>query len=1024
MEEYDIAQIMDRIRGMGGGSRGNMRPEDIDMEARNSKLGKPVPGLPGVHFSPDIGTASRKAAASTALWNSPDRMSHPAIGFSQGKAGIGTADTAINSIMPRLNEKGIYRDSTGTWQIRGTGGSQGGSDALGIATKVKGNIANGPQTQVPQIGQNRPVPGVIPPRQGTAPMRIQPPTNANGGNVSVGNIPGNTTTNINVSGGQQTSNGRTTTGTPGQATVNGGPVQTGPYPAPGSPTATRSTPGGSPVFAPANFPGPGGTNPIQYTPSTKTFPTEGQGVGRTSGAGIQEIVPSGTTLGDMVRGGQGINPQPGGTLRDILMSVTNQPTQQATSSGYMSPDSQLGQMQQQNANGQPVNAAYPTGGTTAPHGAIQAPLVLGNATGGSYDTLAPYEEAIQAATAKYPEVDPAMVRAAIMMESQGDMYASNPDSSSYGVLQIQPEWHRAAAEAMGLHISDESTGYSNPADDIMYWTALMAGKVPGNVPPGNTPMERYYNNYGTGDAYFQDVQSMMDEQHAMTPASSPQQQLPPYSQNPGVGDVGNLGLKIIPTPQQLPGSAVGGQTGGQLPPAGGQQGGVLVGEEAAGQGGFDPNVAFPGSSAPMDAPGTGMNRKIGGSTPVVDPASGASIDPSTGQPLPGNATPAPSTSRPPRTTGTISGTATPTPDQMTGIVHGSTPVQQGDGLGIYAGPDADESWIQTLNPSSGGVNGDYKQYVCDSQSGGYYGQDGCCQGCGRECCNYHSTTEYFDPRSADQTVHPGYDINLPQGETFYAPVDAVVLGYGTYNDPANAVADGPGCVSPGDGSSAAKSQINHCNWAYDNGLALGGWSDTDGSPIVISFDHIDPTIDPSMVGQQVPAGTPLAVGTYTQNAGHTHVEAHGFCAESGTNVILDPSLVMGGFYNSHSACEGITRPVQETQADAGSSYMGTDAYNSLKSQYAQSQVDQGGGQQSTYTTDAAQGYSPAPQTQSYEPTYTSQETQQYQQPLPPPAYYDQGASTGQTYQVTTDSAGRQYEIMADGSSRLIYDPSW
>jgi hypothetical protein len=44
--------------------------------------------------------------------------------------------------------------------------------------------------------------------------------------------------------------------------------------------------------------------------------------------------------------------------------------------------------------------------------------------------------------------------------------------------------------------------------------------------------------------------------------------------------------------------------------------------------------------------------------------------------------------------------------------------------------------------------------------------------------------------------------------------------------------------------------------------------------------------------------------------------------------------------------------------------------------------------------------------------------------LPPPTYYDQGTPTGQTGQVVTDGAGRQYEVMADGSQRLIYDPAW
>jgi hypothetical protein len=58
LEEFEMANIMERIRGMGSGMRGNMAAEDIGMEARNSRLGKPVPGLSGVHFSPDMATAS------------------------------------------------------------------------------------------------------------------------------------------------------------------------------------------------------------------------------------------------------------------------------------------------------------------------------------------------------------------------------------------------------------------------------------------------------------------------------------------------------------------------------------------------------------------------------------------------------------------------------------------------------------------------------------------------------------------------------------------------------------------------------------------------------------------------------------------------------------------------------------------------------------------------------------------------------------------------------------------------------
>jgi soluble lytic murein transglycosylase-like protein len=723
-----------------------------------------------------------------------------------------------------------------------------------------------------------------------------------------------------------------------------------------------------------------------------------------------------------------------------------------------------------------------TGGATGipdPQGVVQSQLLEPNATGLNWDSVNQYDAEIAAAVAKYPEVDPAMVKAAIAMESQGDMYAANPYSSSYGVLQIQPEWHRANAEAMGLQLSDETIGFSNPADDIMYWTALMAGKVPGNVPPGNTPIERYYNNYGTGDAYFQDINSLMGEINAAAPAQQPQQtqQTPqgPYPK-PGIGDVGPLGVEIIQGPQRLAGSPVSGQApapgqvpGSQVPgsassqqvpvppggvpqprqlpvmqggeplyPGGGlgNKGGMMVGADAVGNqpppgGGINQNmVPGSGSSTQVPVPPGGvpdLNQQMAamdsGVTPggVLGGNSGAKIgsqviDPNTGELIPGpQATgqnramdtsgmnldpiptqpgaptaaaaptppPSPDTVRPPRVTGVITPLTTPS-GEMTGITANGV-VQQGDGLGIYAGPDADESWIGNINPGAQ-VSTDYKQNVCS------YNPD-CCNG-GPDCW-YNSNLNLGG--SASNTVHPGYDVAIPAGETFAAPIEAEVIGTVLKDPWTGAIIGGnqsdPRCSSPGG--------TNECTWASDGGIVLGGITDVNGNPIYINMDHT--YADDSLVGTIATPGTVL--GTINQE-NHTHVEIHGYDPITGQMVVLDPSLVFGGYYNTHSVSEGISAPVSQSgQASGGGS-----GYMNPNSQLGQQYSQQVPASQATYTTDSQ--------------SYSQQPAPQQQQSLPPPSYYNNGAVQQTTGQVVTDTAGRQYEVMADGTQRLIYDPSW
>jgi hypothetical protein len=138
------------------------------------------------------------------------------------------------------------------------------------------------------------------------------------------------------------------------------------------------------------------------------------------------------------------------------------------------------------------------------------------------------------------------------------------------------------------------------------------------------------------------------------------------------------------------------------------------------------------------------------------------------------------------------------------------------------------------------------------------------------------------------------------------------------------------------------------------------------------------------------------------------------------------------YYNSHSTCEGITRPVSPEAAQMSpntADYMSPEAQQNIAAQ------QQAAPQQ---TAPAAQGsgtYTPSP------PPPTTNSSYQYGEPgyqqsqeaavsptntgyMPPPSSYDQGYETNQTYQIVKDEQGRQYEVMTDGSLMLVYDPAW
>lgn len=305
----------------------------------------------------------------------------------------------------------------------------------------------------------------------------------------------------------------------------------------------------------------------------------------TPGAGGPALGPATTSIMDSVRNqlarstvAQQAGPAPSAPNIGTMPTTPGGAAPLTQTAGYAAP-----------GTNQAMGYATPGQPVGDPQGIVQAPLQMGNAQGMDWSSVNQWDAEIAAAVAKYPEVDPAMIKAAMAMESLGNPQAKNPASSSFGVLQIQPEWHRESARQMGLTLSADG---GTPADDIMYWTALMAGKAPGQQVQGATPLDRYINNYQQPPGYRADVESLMAEINGAAP---PPQQAPPQGEAAGIppGSVGGLlgqsggitpGPQVTPPPPQNtapppqnPNYPVGGMLGGVIPiPPGGQNPGSGV----------------------------------------------------------------------------------------------------------------------------------------------------------------------------------------------------------------------------------------------------------------------------------------------------------------------------------------------------------------------------------------------------------------------------------------------------------------
>ena len=399
-------------------------------------------------------------------------------------------------------------------------------------------------------------------------------------------------------------------------------------------------------------------------------------------------------------------------------------------------------------------------------------------------------------------------------------------------------------------------------------------------------------------------------------------------------------------------------------------------------------------------PATGPISQPGGVAPGTEgPQLGTAISQPGGLPpgaegnalIPGSDTPIGGLEAPPRSipggnAGGVPGTTQPTgqlviynPDNPAGNQNIDPNYVPTGGLGMYGGIPNDQpkavttpetmSYLEALIPGA-------SQAMLSDPNGVYgFGSNSGCAGC------------YDGYWGWDPNLHPGLDVasNPSAQEQFGSLVDGTVICVGStdYGNPSTT------------GGCGAYPDTQHGGLTPD---ASGNLSILTDDGAIVTYGHTS-TLDPSVQGGgRVTAGQTLGLsGSMTGPDGHhTHLEVRLPIGPNGEHILVDPNVYFNGGYCDQGFCPFNPASADPTTAGMTPASQTTPAL-APTSQPAPAQP------QST----AAPAAAPAAAA-----------------PLPAPSYYDQGTTTGQTYQVVTDAQGRQYEVMADGSQRLIYDPAW
>jgi murein DD-endopeptidase MepM/ murein hydrolase activator NlpD len=217
--------------------------------------------------------------------------------------------------------------------------------------------------------------------------------------------------------------------------------------------------------------------------------------------------------------------------------------------------------------------------------------------------------------------------------------------------------------------------------------------------------------------------------------------------------------------------------------------------------------------------------------------------------------------------GTMFGGSTtpPTKPAATGVPFDLVPAN--DGLGVQSTVASDRTWMEDMiGPGDAAVTTEYKGTPPPNVS-----------------------YDYQNGHGADGTTHAAYDISCASGDCVGTPMSVPLAG--------KVVCSGYG---QGTGESLAG-----CTYSQNTTLpgqahtiVLDVGTDAAGNPLQLSFNHMGTSaVTP---GQQVNVGDALGTMGNTDAGPHVHLEGWAWSPALGTYVIIDPQLIVGGYYKTHS----------------------------------------------------------------------------------------------------------------------------
>jgi len=375
----------------------------------------------------------------------------------------------------------------------------------------------------------------------------------------------------------------------------------------------------------------------------------------------------------------------------------------------------------------------------------------------------------------------------------------------------------------------------------------------------------------------------------------------------------------------------------------------------------------PTGPAPVE-PGSPGSLGMGGYPPLVPGAqgtlgAGTALDPNNPATAGGGLIAPPTTVGGGNPNGTTPGIYTPAPVQR------DITYQPTGAVGHFGGPGDMEPKAVMDEQSTAYLDALYPGAAQETLNGayGFGAPDGCIP---RGSC-------YDDYYNWDPNFHPGEDVYGPGGGAEGASVNSLVSGHVVCKFGAGQSADTmSGCGAYGDESRP----IYDANGAII-GYESGNLSIQTDDGAIVTYGHTNST--PLEVGDPVTAGQAVGAMGIGGGAYHTHLEVRLPIGPNGEYTLVDPNNYFNGYYCDQGFCPDAAAPAQPGL-----------------------QQPPGKVEQSYAAQPAPAAAAPAAE------------------PMPAPSYYDTGTAAPTTGQVTTDAAGRQYEIMADGTTRLIYDPAW